>query len=218
MNYVYIQETRPEYQDDVYDVLQCNTHIEYANMFKQLCNNAVHFGVLGNVIWILGYTNFVETEGKLFENKGSAYLKLSIAQFYKNQYLNTLVLDTTTIRSYGLSDFQDNIDKLDEFIGSYFNPNTKSLEFVFYNKLKQTVVNRDVYALQEIPLRVYQYEFENPQNSYIDVSISGVLPAINLFTEDIAKDFQFYKSSLNTPTYIENNIRKYNNRNYFWNR
>ena len=34
------------YQNDCFDTLQCNQHIKYANMFKQLCNNAIQFGVI----------------------------------------------------------------------------------------------------------------------------------------------------------------------------
>lgn len=53
MNYSVIFEDVESYENDIYDTLQCDEHILYANMWKQLCNNAIKFGIFQNTIWIL---------------------------------------------------------------------------------------------------------------------------------------------------------------------
>lgn len=53
MKYTKILDNYSGYINDPYDTLQCNTQVTYANMLKQLMNNAVKFGVMSNVMWVL---------------------------------------------------------------------------------------------------------------------------------------------------------------------
>lgn len=213
MDYCRIPEQQySTYQNDIYDTLQCNQHIKYANMFKQLTNNAVQFGVFQNILWILGYTSYVELHEHLIESTDYPYLKLACVQFSKNKELNTLELDITTIKSFSLYDQQDNLDSIDQFIGQYFNQNDKSLEFVLYNKEKHIsniLENIDLYdgspvnVLTEIPIRICQYLVEQPSKKYIDTNISGYMPTINVNTLSAVNDFQTYKNKINSIKNIE---------------
>lgn len=53
MNYSIVFDNVSLYQNDIYDTLQCDEHIQFANIWKQLCNNAVKFGIFQNTIWIV---------------------------------------------------------------------------------------------------------------------------------------------------------------------
>jgi hypothetical protein len=46
-------------------MLHCDINISYANMFKQLVNNALDFGIIQNVLWIIGRTTWVDSNGIL---------------------------------------------------------------------------------------------------------------------------------------------------------
>ena len=119
MNYTTILDNIQEYQDDIYDTLQCNQHITYANMLKELCNNAVQFGVIQNVLWILGYSSFVELNEKYIKSD-NAYLKLCCIKFNKNTLLNTLTVNTTSIKFFSLYKDQDILTSIDQFVRSIF--------------------------------------------------------------------------------------------------
>lgn len=120
MNYTTILVNIVEYQDDIYDTLQCNQHITYANMLKELFNNAVQFGVLQNVIWVLGYSSYIDLHGELVKSSTTAYLKLGCIKFNKNSKLNTLVVDTTSIKFFSIYDDQDILTSIDQFVRTIF--------------------------------------------------------------------------------------------------
>lgn len=208
MNYCKLPEERfGTYQDDIYDTLQCNQHIKYANMFKQLVNNAVQFGVFQNTLWVLGYSSYIELNNKLINSTSVPYLKLACVQFYRNEELNTLIVDTTTYKAFSLYNDQDNLDSIDQFIGQYFNQTNKSLEFVLYDKEKHINnlislsggVSTEISGgnLTRIPIRIGQYLLENTiTTNYINMEISGIMPSINYAKQDTVNDFQTYKGWL----------------------
>jgi len=206
MNYCKIPEEQyGTYENDIYDTMQCNQHIKYANMFKQLVNNAVQFGVFQNTIWVLGYTSYIELHKKLIDSTNHPYLKLVCAHFYKNENLNTLVIDTPTIKAFSLYDEQDNLDSIDQFIGQYFNQTNKSLEFALYDKDKHisnltslSGISKEISGgnLTVIPIRIGQYLLENNVVGYIPMNISGVMPSINYAKYDTVNDLQTYKKFL----------------------
>jgi hypothetical protein len=78
MNYARVFDSYELYQNDIYDTLQCDEHIDYANMWKQLCNNAIKFGVFQNTLWVLGYTKYLISNGRIFESEESSYLKVRL--------------------------------------------------------------------------------------------------------------------------------------------
>jgi hypothetical protein len=62
MNSNFVFQSNNVYENDVLDTLQCDEHIDFANMWKQLCNNAIKFGIFQNTLWILGYTNYLTSD------------------------------------------------------------------------------------------------------------------------------------------------------------
>lgn len=69
MNYNFIFESKTVYENDSLDTLQCDEHIDYANMWKQLCNNAIKFGIFQNTLWILGYTNYLTSNNIIVKSE-----------------------------------------------------------------------------------------------------------------------------------------------------
>lgn len=208
MNYVKLHDTYlGVYENDPLDTLQCNQHIKYANMFKELCNNAVQFGILKNVIWILGYSSYLGTNNTLLESESQGYLKLCVCQFNQNTNLNTLVIDLTSIKFYSLYEGQDILEYIDEFVGAYFNQYKKSLDFVLYHK--QEHINsldknhKSPTDFTQIPLRICSYELGNNQlNNYKDINISGYFPGINLVSANIIVDLPKWKSNKEPNNYM----------------
>jgi hypothetical protein len=119
MNYVTISELKSNYTNDKFDILQINEHITYANMWKELCNNAIQFGVLKNCIWIYGYTKYTEFGDQIIKNN-TANLKLGVLMYDENQRLNTLEVDTTKIRFFSCSENTDIIYNINDFIRYIF--------------------------------------------------------------------------------------------------
>lgn len=165
MNYVNVSELKQDYYNDKFDTLQINEHILYANMWKELCNNALQFGVLKNCIWILGYTKYVELGDQIIKNE-TANLKLGVLMYAENEQLNTLDVETTRIRFFSCSNNTDIIYNINDFIGVYFNKYNLSLEFVLYNSQKhidilkneRLIIQKNNYSLSglniNIPIRV----------------------------------------------------------------
>ena len=210
MKNVKIKDSSEIYTDDIYDTLQCNQHISYANMWKQLCNNAIRFGVIKSTLWILGYTNWIKTNDYFIESDNSYYLKLGCLQYYQDTELNTLVIDTTTCKFFSLLKDQDNLEDINEYIGVYFNQIDKSLEFALYDKTthRSNIVNnaftKDKISEQfkdtTIPITIYKYNFSNYlKNSSKNISISNTYyPAFNLSFNNFIYDLTNYKAELKT--------------------
>jgi hypothetical protein len=176
------------YINDVFDTLQCNQQINYANMFKQLFNNCIQFGVVKNVIWVLGYTDYVSVDFVL--NKGiTPRLKLTCVQFYQNNKLNTLSMDLTTIQTYNLKSDNDYLESLNDFVGAYLNDKTGSIDFILYNKdelnLSTNTPHMSSLVGVDLPFTVYKYSFNNPTfKNAKSISIKNtVFPAFNLIDE-----------------------------------
>jgi hypothetical protein len=163
MNYVYVSELKTEYINDKFDTLQINEHILYANMWKELCNNAIQFGVLKNCIWVLGYSKYVELGDQIIKNK-TGNLKLGVLVFSSNAKFNTLTAETTRIRFFSCSENSDIINNINDFIGVYFNKYNLNLEFILYNSNKhieylknnkiEITTNNYVVSGIPIPIRV----------------------------------------------------------------
>ena len=207
MKNVKIKDSMDLYTDDIYDTLQCNQHLNYANMWKQLCNNAIRFGVIKSTLWVLGYTNWIKTNNYFVESNNDYYLKLGCLQFYQNQDLNTLVVDTTTCKFFSLLKDQDNLEDINEYIGAYFNQIDKSIEFVLYDKSthRNNIINNSITkdkVLEQlkntsIPLKICKYEFNNLLNADKTISISNTYyPALNLCSSQFLYDLTNYKSFL----------------------
>lgn len=119
MNFVKISDIKTEYINDKFDILQINQHIDYANMWKELCNNAIQFGVLKSCIWILGYSSYLQLNGQIIK-QDSACLKLGVLNYTENQMLNTLNVETTSIRFFSCETNLDILYEINEFIRSIF--------------------------------------------------------------------------------------------------
>jgi hypothetical protein len=88
-------------------------------MWKELCNNAIRFGVLRNCIWIFGYSRYTELGNQIIKNN-TANLKLGVLMYDENQKLNTLDVDVASIRFFSCSDNTDIIYNINDFIRSIF--------------------------------------------------------------------------------------------------
>ena len=206
MKNVKIKDSADIYTDDLYDTLQCNQHLSYANMWKQLCNNAIRFGVMKSTLWVLGYTNWIETNDTFIESENSYYLKLGCLQYYPNQELNTLIIDTTTCKFFSLLKDQDSIEDINEYIGTYFNQIDKTLEFVLYDKsthrtnIINNVSSKEQIAEQftdtTIPLTVFKYDFNNYLKTISNnISIKNAYyPALNIASNEFIYDLTNFKS------------------------
>lgn len=207
MNYtVLFNNNYSEYYNDPYDTLQCDTQINYANMLKQLTNNAVKFGVISNVMWILGYTNYIIVSNKLTKDDNNGYLKLCCFKYYLNEELNALKIDLTSFKFQTYDITPDYLNGIDEFIGAYFNQYDNGIDFVLYDKQKHVSNIKSDHKssiiitsyFTEIPITISKYYFDSAATNINELNLSGMFPAINLASGEFINDFPQWKLSAET--------------------
>ena len=233
MNLTYIRQNEQIYSFDEYDSMICKQHIKYANMFKQITHNAIQFGIIGNVLWILGRTVWTDLNGTLEQNlketidlsdtdkaiygsgKNYSYLKLISVQFNKNITNNILEIDLNTVKFYGTEKDISTLSDINEFVGVYANNNLKTINFVLYNKnlhIKNILKNNVKIASDTIqylknstiPLTIHQYSMINSNSTDKIFYIDNVqFPLINLCEEYVLIDL--YKFNFDNKTDIKIN-------------
>ena len=80
---------------DPYDTMNINSHYEYTNMFKQLCNNALDFGIVQNTMWVLGYSNWVHSNGNILTSTNNNLILVCfqyIQDNISNKYIRNFTL------------------------------------------------------------------------------------------------------------------------------
>lgn len=109
---------------------------------------------------------------------------------------------TTTIKFHHIYENQDNINNIDEYIGTYFNQYNKSLDFVLYNKQKhlnileaeltENNLKNDIKTV--LPVKICSYSLTNSNiiNSY-NLEFVTKFPTINLYNVEAISDLQIFK-------------------------
>lgn len=211
MNLNKIYQTQNVYVNDKYDMLHCDINISYANMFKQLVNNALDFGIIQNVLWIIGRTTWVDSNGILRQNtqnkfQNFSYLKLICISFYNQN--NKLKLDLTTYKSIRINSNIDYLNSINQFVGVYLNQINKTLDIVLYNKekhisnikqSKQQIIFQDIWnKLKEtnIPFIIYSYNLSNNNLSDKVISLKNTqFPIADFYKQQILIEIQHYINS-----------------------
>jgi hypothetical protein len=190
----------PIYQTDEFDILQVYEDIEYANMLKELVNNAIQFGVIENSIWVLGYSKYLLINDKIVKNDDSQ-LKLKVGCFKVESDPQSLKLkvDTASIKFFGTTDNYDAIDSLDEFVGVYFNKIIKAWECILCAKQKY-IDNAIVEPLRnnqnrfngDLPFIIWTYPLaDNTIPTWDDITFTTKnAPAFNLVKTDVVQNIQ----------------------------
>ena len=235
MKLTYIRFNGSVYTFDEYDTMYCRQQISYVNMFKQLVNNAIQFGVINNIIWILGRTTWTDLNGTLTQNlrgtidtsdsdkeiygsgKNYSYLKLVSAEFSKNDTLNTLQININSIKFYTTDSKTTVLNDINQFIGVYVDNKLKNINFVLYNKnlhisniLKNnvTIASDTIEYLKNstMPLTIHSYSLINSTSSEKIFYINNTqFPLINMCQEKFIVDFYKFKTSL-SETYKINDF------------
>jgi len=105
---------------------------------------------------------------------------------------------TTTIKFHHIYENQDNINNIDEYIGTYFNQYNKSLDFVLYDKQKHLHLleaeKRQTDINTILPCKICSYSLTNSNivNSY-NLEFETKFPTINLYNIEAISDFQIFK-------------------------
>ena len=193
-NYVHLYESNEPYLNDQYDTLTCDYNIDYANMFKEISNNAIKFGIYHNTIWILGYTSYITLMNRLIKTE-NAYLKLMVGQFYLDSTYNILKLDITKVKFIGISNDIDYLEHFDEFIGTYFNKFDDALEFIINNRQEQIQMLENITDETELLFSIHKYplDFKNFITTQ-NISMPGKFPALNLNQEEYIYNLQNWKN------------------------
>ena len=152
------------YQNDVYDTLLFNGDGRYANMFKQLVNNAVQFGVVKNVIWVLGWTNYsMNSSQRLVYNEVDKVLRL-VSFTFKPREDFTLLIDPLTIHSYSLIQQNDKLNNFNQFVGVNYRQKDDSIDFVLFDKDEKEfkIFNYDITQNQVGLPKIIPFTSEEP--------------------------------------------------------
>lgn len=209
-NFTHLYETSTDYVNDPYDFLQCNYNVNYANMLKEISNNALKFGIFKNTIWILGYTNYLLIDNSLIDT-GKKYLKLMVGQFTKDKNLNSLNIDITTIKFIGISSNEDFLEYFDEFVGMYVNYYKNTLEFIIHDKQKQlSTLKLPIPQTTNIYFNIVEYPLTF--NNYVKrtpIEFLGNFPALTLNSELYLTNLSQFKYD-KKPNNIYYNIRTNN--------
>lgn len=216
MFYTELWDNNLDYNSDVYDLMECKEHKKYANMMKEIFNNAIQFGVIGNVGWILGYTKYINFNGTIIANPTDKKIKVGCFKFERNPSNGLLTIDISSIRFFGLNEGYDCLDFIDEFVGTYFNHAEESFEIILCHK--QTYINSLVEyiipnsepktkytGMIEIPFRIWKYPFNAQIQTFEDFTAEngnvfvGPIPAFNLGKNKFLVNHQEWKYS-NVPS------------------
>ncbi len=190
------------YKDDTNDNMQCDEQITYANALKQLFNNAMQFGVIGNTMWILGYSNYINYDNVLQYSNTQSYLKLCFIQFDQSAITGTLKFNLASCKFISLTNSYDFLTNINEFVGVYYNEYNKSFEALLYDK--NTFINevRNSYnsnikfnmSKLSIPLTQCSYNILNP--TFIETKtqtfVNSPLPLAGLFKEEQVIDSKLF--------------------------
>lgn len=218
MNLTTIQDISEEYKNDQFDTLQIDTHILYANMFKELVNNAIQFAIVKNTLFILGKTSYIMVGNRLQKSipttkeqfnvyggkNNHSYLKAVAIQYISNKTTNTLKVDLTSLKFFNLNSETQYLENINEFVGFYHNTKKDSLNVILYNRKKhrdyvvsnkivdQLITINDIWPKlidTKLPLRIYSYSLHDIENTFDDVSIpKTIFPYINMSKENFLSD------------------------------
>lgn len=169
---------------DQYDTIVCKEHNTYANILKQLFNNAVQFGIYEDVIWILGYSNYIKQNNTFIKLK-EKYLKLCIFNYKYDDIKNYYYVNINSLKFLTI----DNLDffkNINQFVCAYNNYNNKNIDFIIYNPQK----------INNVLIKKYNIAKAN------DYSIQQLNSYLNL--NDV--QLEFLKYSYNILNFQINNI------------
>lgn len=201
------------------DVMQCHDQLTYSNALRQLFNNAIQFGVVGNTIWVLGKTNYISYGQELQYVPSQLYLKLCFIQFDYSLNTGTFKFDLSTCKFFSLSQNYDFLSDINEFVGVYYNVYKKSFEVLLYDKT--TFINNIVtynasnsdslmdLSNLSVPITIMTYDISAPTfiSSVQQTFVNASLPIAGLFSEKQVVDskrFSFYDQYITTPATTEN--------------
>lgn len=114
------------------------------------------------------------------------YLRLVCAQFTKNEMLNTLVINLTSVKTF-TPDASYHWDDMDQYIGTYFNQYEDTLEFVLYDKtlhldtIRSEIDNKKLSFTTEIPITIGKYNLNTAQSMYSFVTVERTI-SLHKFT------------------------------------
>lgn len=123
-----------KYVNDPYDTLLSNEDSKYANMLKQMTNNAVQFGIIKNTMWILGWTNYTMNASKrLMYNDVDKVLKL-ISFSFKTKEDFTLIVDSLSFQSFSLIEQSDKLNNFNQFVGVNYRQKDDTIDYILFDK------------------------------------------------------------------------------------
>ena len=219
MHYTIVEEQYGVYENDVNDVMQCDEQVTYSNMLRQLFNNAMQFGVLGNTIWIFGKSNYINYGQGLQYVPTQLYNKLCFIQFNYSIKTGTFKFDLATCKFFSLSQSYDFINDINEFVGVYYNRYKKSFEAILYDKTAfinniTTYNASNVDSLMDLsnlslPLTLMTYDISSPtySSSVQQTFLNASLPIAGMFEEKQivdSKRYSFYDQYITLPSTAEN--------------
>ena len=218
MHYTIIENQLNVYENDPNDVIQCNEQITYTNALKQLFNNAIQFGIVGNTIWILGRSNYINYGQGLEYVPSQLYLKLCFIQFNYSLIEGLFKFDLSTCKFFSLSNNYDFLNDINEFVGVYYNRYNKVFQILLYDKTNFinniTTYNESSESLMDltnlsIPITLMTYNISEPAHteSTVQTFSNAALPIAGLFAEKQitnSKCYAFYDPYINTESTKDN--------------
>lgn len=204
MHYTIVKEQNSVYENDINDVMQCDIQITYSNMLRQLFNNAMQFGVIGNTIWILGKSNYINYGQELQYVPTQLYNKLCFIQFSYSIKTGTFKFDLSTCKFFSLSQSYDFLNDINEFVGVYYNQYKKAFEILLYDKtnfindiVTYNSSNKDAQldlTSLSLPLTLMTYDISEPtySASVKQTFINASLPIAGMFEERQVVDSKRY--------------------------
>lgn len=134
--------------------------------------------------------NIINVHG--FENNYS-YLKAICVKFKQNTIKNSLQIDLLSMKTMSLSNEQQFLDNINDYVGYYFNINNKTFNVLLYNRKKHrdSILNNSDAITSEaqwkyltnsdIPLRLCSYSLNEIKLEITDFIIQHTLfPTINM--------------------------------------
>lgn len=179
---------------DPFNVLMFNDSSKYSNMFSQLANNAVQFGVIKNVMWILGWTNYVNNfNDRLVYNESDKVLKLVSFKFKQNNNFN-LVINPLTIKSYHIVKQKDSLNNFNQFVGVNYKERTNSIDFVLFDiEDKNQSFKVFNYKIDEEDVDEYTLNFNYIQKPALKIEQITALVDTNIPYDNFELGQSYYK-------------------------
>ena len=208
-NNVVIDFKDVKYQNDMYDTLLFNEDGRYANMLKQMTNNAVQFGVVKNVMWILGWTNYsMNVSQRLIYNPAEKMLRLVSFTFKPREDFTLLVTD---VHSYSLIEQSDKLNNFNQFVGVNYRQKDDTIDFILFDKdQKRFVIQNLVLADDKVISNEIPFRGEEPALQIEQIeALTNVLSSIKTLQNN-----NFYHFNFNNQDYVGKIYQQTNNYYY----